>query len=78
MDKRIELYKKNLKEKKFLLQEYNENLEYINQGVQGEVFEIKKLDIIVKKIPYIDHQKWIPVLNRKNIYNDSTIGNEIK
>lgn len=50
MDKRIELYKKNLKEKKFLLQEYNENLEYINQGVQGEVFEIKKLDIIVKKI----------------------------
>lgn len=78
MDKRIELYKKNLKEKKFLLQEYNENLEYINQGFQGEVFVIKKLDIIVKKLSYIDHQKWIPVLNRKNIYNDPTIGNEIK
>jgi len=33
MDKRIELYKKNLKEKKFLLQEYNENLEYIKMDI---------------------------------------------
>jgi thiamine kinase-like enzyme len=75
MDKRIELYKKNLKEKKYLL---NENLEYLSEGVQGEVFRIGKLGVIVKKINYEYHKEWIPILNRKNVYNDSVIGMEIK
>ena len=75
MDKRIELYKKNLKEKKYLL---NENLEYLSEGVQGEVFRIGKLGVIVKKINYDTFNEWIPILNRKNVYNDSVIGMEIK
>ena len=78
MQHRINLYKKNLKEKKYLLQEYNENLEYINKGGQGEVFRIKTLDVVIKKIYYEDFYRWIPVLNRKNVYNDPIIGNEIK
>ena len=75
MDKRIELYKKNLKEKKYLL---NENLEYLSEGVQGKVFRIGKLGVIIKKINYEYHKEWIPILNRKNVYNDSVIGMEIK
>jgi serine/threonine protein kinase len=75
MDKRIKLYKKNLKEKKYLL---NENLEYLSKGVQGKVFRIGKLGVIVKKINYEHHKEWIPILNRKNVYNDPTIGREIQ
>ena len=75
MDKRIELYKKNLKEKKYLL---NENLEYLSKGVQGKVFRIGKLGVIVKKINYEYHKEWIPILNKKNVYNDPVVGIEIK
>jgi serine/threonine protein kinase len=75
MDKRIELYKKNLKEKKYLL---NENLEYLSKGVQGKVFRIGKLGVIVKKVNYEQHKEWIPILNKKNVYNDPVIGIEIK
>lgn len=75
MDKRIELYKKNLKEKKYLL---NENLEYLSEGIQGKVFRIRKLGVVVKKINYEHHKEWIPILNKKNVYNDPTIGREIK
>lgn len=75
MDKRIKLYKKNLKEKKYLLKE---NLEYLSEGVQGKVFRIKKLGVIVKKLNYSTYSEWIPILNRKNVYNDSVIGMEIK
>ena len=64
MDKRIELYKKNLKEKKYLL---NENLEYLSEGIQGKVFRIRKLGVIVKKINYEHHKEWIPILNKKNV-----------
>ena len=75
MDKRIKLYKKNLKEKKYLL---NENLEYLSKGTQGKVFRIGKLGVIVKKINYDTFNEWIPILNKKNVYNDSVIGMEIK
>ena len=64
MEKRIELYKKNLKEKKYLL---NKNLEYLSEGKQGKVFRIGKLGIIVKEIKYEYHKEWIPILNKKNV-----------
>jgi len=75
MEQRIKLYKKNLKEKKYLL---NENLELIDKGYQGEVFRIKNSGVVVKKINYDRFNKWIPILNRKNVYKDPVIGNEIK
>ncbi len=79
MEKRIDIYNKNLKEKKYSIKNNPDlKLKYISKGANGEVYSINNFAIIVKKIPYSIFKMWVPKLTKKAILEDELLGNEIK